>query len=216
LSDATTPLDVSHATSESLRPRWWRLDPTPELGIEEVAAVADRVRDALAGTRADSTWVKYRFEGPLLALLRGSYSNARTHFFVNMAVIVGGFATSGIAVASGNATTSGSNGGHNTLAWVVFAIGLLVALSGGISQIFRPGQRSTGRSLLAAELLNEGWALDGRHGIYKASAEPNELFILFDRRIGEIRGQAFQLGVLDDSGPPKHAPPSPGHQDPPK
>lgn len=116
-----------------------------------------------------------------------------------MAVIAGGFATSGIAVATGkSATTAGKTGGHNTLTWVVFAIGLLVALAGGVSQIFRPGQRSTGRSLLAAELLDEGWALHNRHGVYKEDMQPDELFAIFDGRVGAIRSRAFQLASLDD------------------
>jgi hypothetical protein len=118
------------------------------------------------------------------------------HFVVNMAVIAGGFATSGIAVASGKASTSPGNSGDNKVLWVVFAIGLLVAIAGGVSQIFRPGQRSTGRALLAAELLDEGWALHSRHGVYEPSMEAADLFAQFDQRVGSIRTRAFSCRHL--------------------
>ena len=149
------------------------------------------MREALKGSGGDDIWVTHRFEAPLRTLRRQSYGNARVHVVVNMAVIAGGFATSGIAVAAGK-------GGEHGLSWVVFAIGLLVALAGGVSQIFRPGQRSTGRALLAAEMLDEGWALYDRHGEYKQDMKAADLFVLFDRRIASIRDRAFRLSVLED------------------
>jgi hypothetical protein len=171
----------------------------PALETEEARSLARRVRCRLEGTcatdRTDSDefdWVSYRFEGLLLRLLFQAHSSARDHLVVNMVVIGGGFATSGIAVASG----SGEQG--TLVSWVVFALGLLVALAGGVSQLFRPGQRATNCEALVTQLQDEGWALWSRRGDYKA-LDAEGLFAAFEERVATIRRRAATLTVLTDS-----------------
>jgi hypothetical protein len=69
-------------------------------------------------------WVASRFTYPLRELLWQSSRNSRSHVVLNMIVVAGGFATSGIAAASAGKK-------ETALPWVVFGIGLLVAVAGG-------------------------------------------------------------------------------------
>jgi len=175
----------------------------PPLDIAEAQHVSRAVRRALKGTRATCTddasardWVSYRYEGLLLRLLFQSYSNARNHLIVNAVVIAGGFATSGLAVT---ATRAGKHATASpTVAWCVFGIGLAVALAGGVSQLYRPGHRATGRAELAARLRDEGWSLSDGHGEYGKAANAGDRFAIFDRRVAEIRDGAAQLARLSD------------------
>ena len=75
-------------------------------------------------------WVAARFTYPLRTLLLQASRNTRGHVLLNLVVIGGGFATSGIAVAAG----AGHKG--TTTSWIVFSVGLVVALAGGISRSF--------------------------------------------------------------------------------
>ena len=90
-------------------------------------------------------WVNGQFTYPLRNWLLQASRNTRGHVLLSLVVIGGGFATSGIAVAAG----TGHKGSHTS--WVVFSIGLVVALAGGVSQLFRPGYRATQRTTLAIE-----------------------------------------------------------------
>jgi hypothetical protein len=179
--------------------RFKRAVPALELAeARHLAKEARRVLKDTSATRIEADgrdWVTYRFEGLLLRLLFQSYKNARDHLVINATVIAGGFATSGLAVT---ATKSGSHGGSSTtVAWVVFAIGLAVALAGGISQLYRPGHRATGYSALVARLRDEAWALGDGHGDYTKD-DPKELFAVFDARLNEIRADAAELAMLSD------------------
>jgi hypothetical protein len=153
------------------------------------ALAADNGGEPPTGPRRD--WVKYRFEEPLKHLLKQANSNARGHLVTNLVVIAGGFATSGIALAA--------KGGKGTpVSWVVFAIGLLVALAGGVAQTLRLGQRANQRTALAAELREEGWAFVHRLGPYDPS-KVSEPFAEFDRRLSDIHRRASEIAVLEDA-----------------
>jgi len=155
-------------------------------------------KEAVEGPRGDTEhlrdWVAYRFAVPLEEHLRQASFNARVRTVINLVVIAGGFATSGIAVASG----SGQPG--SALSWIVFAIGLLVALAGGISQTFRPGQRASARKAFGEQLRREGWALVNEHGDYQtAKRDPEQSrFELFDQRVSEIHLRATELVVVEE------------------
>jgi SRSO17 transposase len=44
------------------------------------------------------------------------------------------------------------------MSWIVFSVGMVVAIAEGISQIFRPGHRAAQRTTLKIDLREEGWA----------------------------------------------------------
>jgi Protein of unknown function (DUF4231) len=149
----------------------------------------EAVQEPRGDTEHLRDWVTYRFAVPLEENLREASFNARVRTVINLVVIAGGFATSGIAVAAG----SGEPG--SALSWIVFAIGLLVALAGGISQTFRPGQRASARKAFGEQLRREGWALVNEHGDYQtAKRDPQQSrFELFDQRVSEIHLKATEL-----------------------
>jgi hypothetical protein len=73
----------------------------------------------------------------------------------------------------------------------------VVAIAGGITQIFRPGHRATERAALAAQLREEGWAFANRSGSYRDDDEA--AFELLDQRISEIHRRASQIAAYDDT-----------------
>jgi hypothetical protein len=86
-------------------------------------------------------WATHNYERSLKDLVEKAEHNAAAYLVVNILVIGGGFAISGLAVAS-----KGSNG--SGASWFVFGIGLVVAVAGGLSQQFRFGFRSSERRTL--------------------------------------------------------------------
>ena len=150
----------------------------------------DLVRVGPGDERRYMDWVTSRFAYPLRALLVRAGSNTRGYLFLNLIVIGGGFATSGIAVAAGTGHKS------STAAWIVFGVGLAVALAGGVSQILRPGFRATQRITLAMELREEGWAFAMGTKDYP-EAEPQVAFERFEQRVSNIHRRAAQVIGLE-------------------
>jgi len=162
-------------------------------------------------------WVASEFTYPLRALLWGSARARRAHMLLNLLVVGGGFATSGIAVAAG----SGHRG--TATSWIVFAIGLLVALVGGANQLFRPGFRANERRSIAVELREEGWTFAMGKGEY--AGDDTAAFDLFQRRVSALQRRVANIGALETEAlkPPQRqrgrstAPrtgPAPGISDP--
>jgi len=166
-----------------------------ELGQHIENRLHGLVEGSVTGPRRDAEfnrlrdWVTGRFTYPLRTLLLQASRNTRGHVLLNLVVIGGGFATSGIAVAAG-----GGNRGSAT-SWIVFSVGLVVALAGGVSQIFRPGYRATQRVTLAMELREEGWAFANSTKDYKGSLKV--AFERFDERVSAIHRRAAQIVGLE-------------------
>jgi hypothetical protein len=134
-------------------------------------------------------WIASEFTDPLRALLLGSVRDRRAHMLLNLLVVAGGFATSGIAAAAG----SGHRG--STTSWIVFGIGLLLALFGAANQLFRPGYRATERTTIAFELREQGWAFAFAEGEY--SRDDDAAFTAFRQRVTALRGRIAKIGALD-------------------
>ena len=141
-----------------------------------------------------SDWVLENFTRSLRTLLLQSSRNGRGNIILSIVIIAGGFATSGIAVAAGT--------GHKgtSTSWIVFSVGLAVALAGGISQLFRPGYRATQRLTLARDLKEQGWAfVNANTADYKGDLQ--SAFDLFDQRVTAINRRSVELiGLEPESG----------------
>lgn len=177
-----------------------------KLGIHIVSRLRDASAESEASQHQDvlDDWVTARFTNPLSALLRQSNRNVRGNVLLNLVVVGGGFATSGIAVlATGTSNSDGSSPsaavqqqfGSSWMPWVVFVIGLLVALAGGISQLFRPGYRGTQRLILAMQMREEGWAFAMRTGDYPI--DDSEAFERFNTRVCSIHRRATEIVGLE-------------------
>ena len=183
------------------RQRWsarWRSGfGVPRNELNEVYQLGNHILERLhqerpRGLSDDSLrdWVTSRFISLLRALLVRASSNTRGYLVLNLVVIGGGFATSGIAVAAGTGHKS------STAAWIVFGVGLAVALAGGISQVFRPGYRATQRTTLAMELQEEGWAFVLKTRDYPGE-DPAVDFERLNQRVSDIHRRAAQVIGLE-------------------
>jgi hypothetical protein len=166
---------------------------TPEFELQEVWQLSQLIRarlDKMDGSASDRhrEWVASRFRYPLRALLIVANRDATNHMAFTLMVVAGGFATSGIAVAAG--AGKGSAG-----SWVVFGIGLVVALAAATSQQLRFGLRSNERRSLAVALREEGWHFVNGSGDYGIADRP--AFVLFEARVDEIHRSIGTVDVLD-------------------
>jgi hypothetical protein len=149
-----------------------------------------------AGIR-DKAWVAAEFRYPLRSLLIKAGHNATSFVLLSMVVVTGGFATSGLAVAGGAEKGSGT-------AWVIFAIGAIVALAGAVAQIFRFGIRSNARGAMALKLREEGWNY----------ADDKDALPKFRTRVTAIQRRIADVAKIDADG--KTASPSGGEHHPAK
>jgi len=133
-------------------------------------------------------WVASRFTYPLRNLLIQAKGNGKYFFVLNTVVVAGGFATSGIAIAAG--ADKGS-----AVAWVIFGFGLLVAVAGGTTQVFRPGHRASERLTLVMKLREEGWAFANAIGVYAGNVE--RAFVVFDARLTDFHREATHISLID-------------------
>lgn len=140
-------------------------------------------------------WVASRVTFPLRSLLLQASRNTRGAIVLNLLVVAGGFATSGIAVA----TRAGGKPSSLT-SWVIFSIGLIVAMGGAITQFFRPAFRSTERTSLAVELREEGWAFATASGAY--AGDVTEALPIFQAKVSDVHRRAARVAALDSTTPP--------------
>lgn len=158
--------------------------------VEQLGELVTRriVSDATMEPSLYSAWVASRFTFPLRGLLWQASRSTRGAVLLNLLVVAGGFATSGIAVASKGGKSSVSS-------WIVFTIGLIVAVAGGIAQLFRPAYRASERTSLAVDLREEGWAFATSSGIYDAATR--EAFEALDQRVTAIHRRAAKVSAIE-------------------
>ena len=180
--------------SRSTVGRWVRFGlGTPTFELVEVWQLSELIRarldaiDAKAPER-NKAWVESRIRYPLRALLIVANRDATNHVGFSLIVVAGGFATSGIAVAAG--AGKGSAG-----SWVVFGIGLVVALAGALSQQLRFGVRSNERRTLAVALRQEGWHFANGTGEYANQTQAS--FDQFETRVDDIHRRIAQVDLLE-------------------
>ncbi len=110
---------------------------------------------------------------------------------LSLVVVAGGFATSGIAAAAGH----GARG--SVTSWIIFGIGLVLALVGGANQLFRPSFRANERTSIALDMREEGWAFAMSAGDYEPLlAEPAAAFSKFQDRVAEFQRHIVQVSIL--------------------
>ena len=185
-------------------PRRWlaRFAQVQEFELIEVrqlgANVLGRMIELQEGAdKRHEAWVAAEFQYPLRSLLIKAALNSSLFLAISMVVVAGGFATSGITVAA--------NASQGSLAaWIVFSLGLLVALAGGLAQIFRFGVRSNARRSLAVLLKEEGWNFVYAEGEY---ADSSDALQKFRARVHELQRRVAEVALIDADASP--ATPSP-------
>jgi hypothetical protein len=151
--------------------------------------VNSRVDGSDGDAEARKAWLVHNFQQPLEDVLGKAGQNGRRYVLVNVVVIGGGFATSGVAVASRGA------------GWVVFGIGLAVALAGGLSQQLRFGFRSSESRTLVFAFFNEGWHFVMSTGAYVE--KPDDAWARFSERVDALNERAAAVESIESELPNK-------------
>jgi hypothetical protein len=119
-------------------------------------------------------------------------------FTVLTVVAIGaGFATSGVAAASGNTSWA---------KWVVFTLGLLVAVVNSVQQNWKPSQRSASEFKAAAALKNEGWNFVYKRAAYAAVTDDGATWGVFVDAVNGILQAAESLDEVSTPDPPPTLP----------
>lgn len=176
--------------------------PGRKARLEAAQAVVDCIKKRLAATNTSSAegedcrgnWLLYSFQRPLEDLIAKASQNALAYLVVNLVVIGGGFATSGVSLAA-----QGGEGFDPS--WLVFGIGLFVALAGGLSQQFRFGFRSSERRTLVLAFFNEGWHFALSTGAY--AVDKDSAWKLFGERIDKLNERAAAVESIESELPKK-------------
>ena len=182
------------------RRRVWIVDGVQQYELVEVRQLGELILSRISGDQnlnmaLYESWVASRVTFPLRSILLQASRNTRSAILLNLLVVAGGFATSGIAVA----TKSGGKSSALT-SWVVFAIGLIVALGGAVSQFFRPAFRATERTALAVELKEAGWDFATTSGDY--AGETVDALKVFRTKVSDIHRRAARVAALDTTAQP--------------
>jgi hypothetical protein len=173
----------------------------PQYQLDELPVLETHMFQRLTASDANQDlgermrdWVRFRFSLPLRSLLVAARWGGRFYFLLNVIIVGAGFATSGIAAAG-----SGNQGKTST--WLVFSFGLAVAISGGVTQLYRPGHRATERATLADQMRQHGWSFANGTGIY--AGDVTKAFELLESNIDEFHRRATRVVSLEDASSSK-------------
>jgi hypothetical protein len=179
-----------------------RIARVPKFELREItdlsALVLERMNeDTPDDSKKNRAWVGAQFQYPLRSWLIKANWNSFTFVALSMVVVGGGFATSGIAAAAGAGKGSAAS-------WFIFAIGLIVALVGGISQQFRFGVRANERRTLAVGLREEGWRFVYKVGDYGCP----EALPKFRAKVEELHQLAAKVAIVEGEASHPTTPPT--------
>ena len=133
-------------------------------------------------------FLEHRFKEPLLKYGFRGPAYGRAFTYLSVSVVAAGFASSAI---SADQDTAGK------LRWLLFGLGVLVALFTAINQLWKPGMRSVGSYRAGNALRREGWDFVLDSGRYRAVKDkPNEAFDLFVDQIREIQSQVDAIDEI--------------------
>jgi hypothetical protein len=120
----------------------------------------------------------------------------RWHTVLALLVLAAGLGTSGI-------TALNETRDESSTVWTVTVIvlGVLVGIFTGLSQIWKPGQKSSSYYVGQNDLRQEGWDFVQRRGRYKDKDYPDEAFELFVEAISLIERRALAVD-LQGTGQP--------------
>jgi hypothetical protein len=137
-------------------------------------------------------FVKLQFGAPMRNYTRwgGWYGVGFT--FLSLAALISGLASSGIAAGWNNAHWE---------RWSILVLGLVAAVAAVINQVWRPGQKSAGRTKGGNALRREAWEYLGGRGPYANVEDPEEAFRLFSDQVSKIVRAAEEIDEVVPSEP---------------
>ena len=162
-----------------------------------IASIAQPLTDEDRDRRRD--WIASRFTYPLRELMIKASRNGRGNLIVTILVVGGGFAVSGVAIAQGKTSSTSTS-------WWIFSIGLVVALAGGVNQLYRPGYRAKERLSLITQFEEEGWAFANASKPYEAGTR--ESLALFEDNLSSLLRRATEISAISEPTVSGHKPKS--------
>jgi Protein of unknown function (DUF4231) len=139
-----------------------------------------------SASSADKDFLEFRFRRRAANYLRLGRYNSVSNTFITLLIVAGGFATSGIAVAAGG-------GRGSKTGWIVFAIGIVVAVAGAIARLFNPETRALELKSIVAKMIAEAWDFIENAGVYASATSQTDSFPLFRETIESLNRQADGL-----------------------
>jgi len=137
-------------------------------------------------SEADKEFLEFRFRRRCASYLRLCRYNSVSNTLITLVIVAGGFATSGIAVATGGGR--GSKAG-----WLVFAIGIVVAVAGALAKLFNPETRALQLKAIVARMIAEAWDFVEYRGAYVPVASQPRRFAHFRDTIESLNREADGL-----------------------
>jgi hypothetical protein len=160
--------------------------------VHEATELGDDVLKRLGASPKDGqlNFVVYRFVSRLSWFGRRSLSQNRYHTMIALTVIAAGLLTSGLTAFTDAGGLSGWQRG------LVIALGVVVGVGTGLTQILRPAQRSVAYQQAYERLLTEGWEFVLGRGRYEQTSDIDDAFEAFVDAVLDIdarAGKAYEL-----------------------
>jgi hypothetical protein len=173
-------------------PFWrWIAHPLRELDrsrLEEAACLRRQITTKALPLVKDEKqldcFLTFRFEAPFLRHSKRGPLYGRAFTYLSVAAIAAGVASSAISADPGSA---------KSLRWLLFSLGLVVAITTSINQLWKPAQRSVGAYRAGNALRREGWDYVNERGRYQGMQEARKAYDLLLDQIREIQAQVDSI-----------------------
>lgn len=189
----------------------WIVHPLQEMDRsrrEEVECLRRQIREKAKAVVADEgrldCFLAFRFEVPFLRHGKRGPLYGRAFTSLSVAAIAAGVASSAISANPDSA---------ESLRWLLFALGLVVAIVTSINQLWKPAQRSVGAYRAGNALRREGWDYVNGRGRFQGLTDERKAYDLLLDQIREIQAQVDSIDEVQAEIPgqteaPVDGPPS--------
>ena len=120
----------------------------------------------------------------------------RWHTGLALLVVAAGLASSGLA-----AINEGREDTSLGLSLAVITLGILVGVTTGLAQTWKPGQKSASYYAGQNDLRHEGWNFVQKRGPYKDLSYPNDAFTEFANAVTSLEQRALAIDLQGGGQP---------------
>lgn len=164
---------------------------------KKIRSSGDPALRAIGIERLDS-FLFFRVEHPMFAHSWRGPSYGRAFTLLSVGAIAAGVASTAISATEGAA---------EDLRWVLFTLGLVVAVFTAINQLWKPSQRSVGAYRAANRLRRGSWDYVLGRGAYRGLSE-QQAFERFLDEVAEIHARVEAIDELEPEGAPSYEQPA--------
>jgi hypothetical protein len=151
---------------------------------EEATCLRKEIENRMGENNRDpDCFLTHRFERPLLRHRKWGAWYGRIFTSLSLAAIVAGTASS--AIKTNKDIVADQN-------WILIVLGLVVAITTAVNQLWKPGLRSVGSHRAGNALLREGWDFTKGRGRYQEAPGRKRAFGLGRGRPKEITNATWE------------------------